>query len=174
MGLSVSASRGLWPGCGYGPRQQRLRLTGAVHNALWCTSNCPDISLNWANAPPALQSTLLALSPPLPPLPPPPSPPSPKAWAAYPEISSCCMVSSAKARYYFNLISFHLLPFFFSSKPLLTANVFIKSEHTLSTGDHLFCFVLTKGVVFMTSWFSNSSAHAVGIFSHSALCKMWF
>lgn len=104
----------------------------------------------------------------------PPSPPSPKAWAAYPEISSCYMVSSAKARYYFNLISFHLLPFFFSSKPLLTANVFIKSEHTLSTGDHLFCFVLTKGVVFMTSWFSNSSAHAVGIFSHSALCKMWF
>lgn len=141
MGLSVSASRGLWPGCGYGPRQQRLRLTGAVHNALWCTSNCPDISLNWANAPPALQSTLLALSllchaP----------PPSPKAWAAYPEISSCCMVSSAKARYYFNLISFHLLPFFFSSKPLLTANVFIKSEHTLSTGDHLFCF--NKGCCF--------------------------
>lgn len=60
-GLSVSASRGLWPSCGYGPRQQRLRLTGAVHNAVWCTSNCPDISLNWANAPPALQCALLCL-----------------------------------------------------------------------------------------------------------------
>lgn len=74
MDLSVSASRGLWPGRGCGPQRQRLRLTAAVHSALGCTSNCPDISLNWANALPALQSAMFSLSL---------HPPGPNAWSSY-------------------------------------------------------------------------------------------
>lgn len=168
MGLSVSASRGLWPGCGYGPRQQRLRLTGAVHNALWCTSNCPDIRLNWANALPALQSALLSLSLLSLSL---PTPHGPKAWAAYPEISSCWMLSYT-VRYHFNPITAHFLFF----KPLPTTDVFNKSEHTLLTGDHLFCF--NKRVLFLWLLHSLTPPHMQSAlkpdFPHSALCKMWF
>lgn len=144
MGLSVSASRGLWPGCGYGPWQQRLRLTGAVHNALWCTSNCPDISLNWANAPPALQSALLSLSL----LP----PPGPKAWATYPDISSCCKVYYQADQWTSSFL-----------KSLAATNGFFsKSERILFTGDHLFCF--NKGFLCFYFFYPPTSPHMQSYF----------
>lgn len=122
MGLSVSASRGLWPGCGYGPRQQRLRLTGAVHNALWCTSNCPDISLNWANAPPALQSALLRLS--LLFL----FPPSPKART---RLSRNQLLPSSDPLLRFNINSTWKMSIFISFRPLPSTNVFTGSERRI-------------------------------------------
>lgn len=146
MGLSVSASRVLWPGCGYGPRQQRLGLTGAVHNALWCTSNCPDISLNWANAPPALQSALLH----------PPHPPHTLSspLVLKPELlnlKSAHAASSAKVQYHFNLIC---APILFHLTLYSQQMFFIKSEHGFLTVDHLFCF--NKGCCFY-----DSCTHAV-------------
>lgn len=130
MGLSVSASRSLWPSCGYGPQQHRLGLTGTVHNALWCTSNCPDISLNWANALPALQSALLSLSLSL------LSPLSPKAWTAYPEMCSVIMKSA-------NIISAWLFFFFSPYSP----QMFLIRVNTHTLNSRPFVFVLTKAVV---------------------------
>lgn len=110
-----------------------------MHNALWCTSNCPDISLNWANAPPALQSAALRLPPPVPPA------------VLKPELlnlKSAPALLSAKVPYHFNLIC---LPLIFSFKALFSWFFFSFFYHQgTEMRFFFFFFSIKKGVVFMT------------------------